>query len=178
MKRFLLFAPLLIALIMGVVLYWGIGKDPTKLESARLGKPVPAFDLPSLQDESRRLDNSIWNGKVALLNVWATWCSTCKAEHPWLVRISQDEGVPVYGMDYKDERDAALQWLKELGNPYTEVLFDEKGRLGLDLGVYGVPETYVLDKKGIIRYRHVGAINGKVWQTTLLPLVNKLKSEK
>ncbi len=178
MKRFVLFAPLLIALIIGVVLYWGIGKDPTKLESARLGKPVPEFDLVSLQDPSKRLDTSIWKGQVVLLNVWATWCPTCKAEHPWLMEISQATDVPVYGLDYKDEKEAALEWLEKLGNPYVETIFDEQGSLGLNLGVYGAPETYVLDKKGIIRYRHVGAVNGDVWKNTLLPLVNQLKAEK
>ena len=177
MKRFLLFSPLIIALVLGVILYSGIGKDPSMLQSARLGKTVPDFDLPTLSDPARHLNQKMFPGKVSLLNVWATWCNTCKAEHPWLVRIAKESGITVHGMDYKDDRDDALQWLKTLGNPYEEVIFDKDGTLGLNLGVYGVPETYVLDKKGIIRYRQVGAIDEDAWKKTILPLINKLKAE-
>jgi cytochrome c biogenesis protein CcmG/thiol:disulfide interchange protein DsbE len=177
MKRFLLFSPLIIALVLGVVLYSGIGKDPTMLQSARLGKTVPDFKLPSLFDPAHSLTQKIFPGKVSLLNVWATWCTTCKAEHPWLVKIAKETGITVHGIDYKDNRDDALKWLKTLGNPYEEVIFDKEGTLGLNLGVYGVPETYVLDKRGIIRYRQVGAIDENAWMKTILPLINKLKAE-
>jgi len=179
MKRFFLFLPLLVALILGVFLYWGIGKDPTLLKSARLGKPVPDFNVPSLRDPNKILTVAdLKNGKVSLLNVWATWCTACRQEHPWLVKISQESGVPIYGVDYKDERGAALKWLKDLGDPYKLVIFDKSGNFGLNLGVYGVPETYILDRNGIIRYRQVGAINGQIWQNKLLPLIKKLQAEK
>ncbi len=177
MKRALLFLPLLVAAVIGVVLFWGLGNDPTKLESARIDDPVPAFSLPSLQDPSKLFSEEEFKGKVALLNVWATWCPSCRVEHPYLLKIAKEYGVPVIGLNYKDDRQAAKQWLIKLDDPYLFNIFDEKGRLGLDLGVYGAPETYIVDSEGIVRYRHVGVVDDRVWKTILEPRVKQYTNE-
>ena len=117
MKRLLLFIPLLLAVGLGVVLFAGIGKDKSALESALIGKPMPEFELASLQNPDQRYRSDVFEQKVVLLNVWGTWCPSCRVEHPDLVRLARDEGVPIYGLNYKDNRDAAFQWLDELGNP-------------------------------------------------------------
>ncbi len=163
MRRFLLFIPLVVFIAMGGLFWKGLQLDPTELPSALLNKPVPAFSLPSLQDENKLLTEKDLKGKPALLNVWATWCPTCKQEHAQLNRIAREEGVTIYGINYKDERSAAREWLRRYMDPYVVNVFDEKGTLGLDLGVYGAPETYVLDANGVIRYKHVGAVDEKVW---------------
>ncbi len=175
MRRLLLFVPVILAVVLGVVLFAGIGKDPSHLESALIGKPVPAFSLKELQNPDKQFDNQLLKGKVQLLNVWATWCPTCRAEHSMLIKISRQYGVPVIGLDYKDNRQDALAWLDELGNPYSVVLSDPEGKFGFDLGVYGAPETYVIDREGIVRFRHVGEVTPRVWQDTLEPLIQKYR---
>ncbi|RMF13033.1 MAG: DsbE family thiol:disulfide interchange protein [Gammaproteobacteria bacterium] len=176
-RRVLLFIPFVIFVGLFFLFNWGMDQDPTKLELARKDQPVPAFVLPDLHDPSKTLNQEIFKGKVSLLNVWATWCPTCRAEHPYLVRIHETGQVQMVGLDYKDEREAALKWLNDLGNPYDISLSDQEGRFGLDLGVYGAPETYVIDKQGIVRYRHVGAVDDKVWKEILLPMVRKYQKE-
>lgn len=175
MKRFFLFLPLLIAVVLGVVLFAGIGKDPTKLESALIGKPVPAFSLKDLNTPEIQLDETLFKGKVQLLNVWGTWCPACRDEHDDLMWLAEDKGVSIVGLNYKDNRDDALVWLDRLGNPYSTSIYDPKGTLGFDLGVYGAPETFVIDEQGVVRYRHVGVVNEKVWQQTLLPVINDIR---
>ena len=175
MKRFLLFLPLLIAVVLGVVLFAGIGKDPTKLESALIGKPVPAFSLKDLNNPEAQLNETLFRGKVQLLNVWGTWCPACRDEHDDLMWLAEDEGVSIIGLNYKDNRDDALVWLDRLGNPYSTSIYDPRGTLGFDLGVYGAPETFVIDEQGVVRYRHVGVVNEKVWQETLLPVINDIR---
>jgi len=177
MKRALLFLPLLVAVAIGVVLFWGLGNDPTKLESARINDPVPAFSLPSLQDPTKLLSQEDIKGKVSLLNVWATWCPSCRVEHPYLLKIAKEYNVPVIGLNYKDDRQAAKQWLIKLDDPYLFNIFDEKGRLGLDLGVYGAPETYIIDSKGVVRYRHVGVVDDRVWKIIIEPRVKQYTNE-
>ncbi|MCM0611566.1 DsbE family thiol:disulfide interchange protein [Marinobacter sediminum] len=172
MKRFLLFLPVLVALILGVVLFAGIGKDPTKLESALIGKQVPAFNLTDLHDPDVKLDQALLKGKVQLLNVWGTWCPSCRDEHGDLMWLAREKGVSIIGLNYKDDRADALVWLDRLGDPYQATIYDPKGTLGFDLGVYGAPETFVIDARGVVRYRHVGVINEKVWEETLLPVIN------
>ncbi|NVK42640.1 MAG: DsbE family thiol:disulfide interchange protein [Oceanospirillaceae bacterium] len=164
MRRLILFIPLLIFFAMGIFLWRGLQLDPTELPSALIGKPMPAFQLSSLYDESRTLTERDLQGKPALVNVWATWCPTCKQEHAQLNKIAREEGVTIYGINYKDDRAKANDWLQRYQDPYVLNIFDPNGTLGLDLGVYGAPETYVLDKDGIIRYRHVGEVNEKVWR--------------
>lgn len=159
MKRKVLLIPLIIFLAIAAALLWQLarnaeGDDPTNLESALIGKPVPKFRLESLDNPGQFYQADVLTqGKPVLLNVWATWCPTCRAEHQYLNQLSA-QGIRVVGMNYKDDRQKAISWLKELGNPYALSLFDGDGMLGLDLGVYGAPETFLIDGNGIIRYRH------------------------
>jgi cytochrome c biogenesis protein CcmG, thiol:disulfide interchange protein DsbE len=175
MKRFLLFLPLLVAVAVGVVLFAGIGKDPTRLESALVGKPVPEFSLRDLRNPDDLLDQSLFRGQATLLNVWGTWCPACRDEHDDLMWLAEEKGVAIIGLNYKDNREDALVWLDRLGDPYRDIIYDPKGTLGFDLGVYGAPETFVIDAGGVVRYRHVGVINEAVWEQTLQPLLNELQ---
>lgn len=156
MKRKVLLIPLIIFLAIATALLWQLarnaeGDDPTNLESALIGKPVPKFRLESLDNPGQFYQADVLTqGKPVLLNVWATWCPTCRAEHQYLNQLSA-QGIRVVGMNYKDDRQKAISWLKELGNPYALSLFDGDGMLGLDLGVYGAPETFLIDGNGIIR---------------------------
>ncbi len=165
--------PLIIAVGLALVLYTAIGKDPTKLETARLNDPVPDFQLNELKNETRILTQEDLKGQVFLLNVWATWCPSCRAEHGYLVDLAK-KGIPIIGLNYKDERKAAMAWLDSLGDPYSFNIYDPQGKLGFDLGVYGAPETYLIDKKGFVRYRHVGVVDDRAWQQSLEPLFTKL----
>jgi cytochrome c biogenesis protein CcmG, thiol:disulfide interchange protein DsbE len=176
MGRLKLFLPLLIFAVLAVFLMRGLSIDPTELPSPLTGKPFPEFQLTDLSDPSRTLTAADIRGKVALVNVWATWCPTCRAEHAQLLAIAA-AGTPVVGINYKDERGDAQAWLEELGNPYQFNIFDPEGRLGLDLGVYGAPETYLVDRRGIIRYKRVGAVDATVWLQEIKPLVDQLESE-
>jgi cytochrome c biogenesis protein CcmG, thiol:disulfide interchange protein DsbE len=173
-RRWVFFTPLLITFALGLVLYAAIGKDPTKLETARLNDPLPKFSLPSLMDENVLVNESKLTGKVSLLNVWATWCPSCRVEHDFLNDLSR-QGVSIVGLNYKDERVDAKRWLAKLGNPYAFNIYDPEGKLGFDLGVYGAPETYVLDKNGYVRHRHVGVVDNTVWINTIKPLIDKLE---
>lgn len=175
-RKWILFLPLLLALVLALVLFSAIGKDPTKLETARLNDPVPAFALPDLKTPGVMRTQAELKGEIRLLNVWATWCPTCRAEHAYL-NILARQGVRIVGLNYKDDQGAALKWLNELGDPYEFNVFDPEGKLGFDLGVYGAPETYVIDRQGVVRYRHVGDVNDKVWQGTLQPLLQTLAQE-
>lgn len=163
MRKALLFVPLALFIGLGFFLWKGLYLDPRELPSALIDRPMPAFELPSLTEPERRLTVADLQGEVALVNVWATWCPTCKEEHSFLNQLAQ-QGVVIYGINYKDEPVKATAWLQRYLNPYREVLLDQEGRLGLDLGVYGAPETYIIDAKGTIRYRHVGAVDAKVWE--------------
>ncbi len=177
MKRALLFIPVVLAVVLGLFLYAGIGKDPNKLESALVGKPVPAFELPGLHNPDRPLTPAVFEGQVSLLNVWATWCPACRDEHGDLLWLAEEQGIPIIGLNYKDNRDAALGWLNDLGDPYQVILFDPQGTLGFDLGVYGAPETYIIDSQGIVRYRHVGVVNEQVWRDELEPRIQRFREE-
>ncbi|MBA4501029.1 DsbE family thiol:disulfide interchange protein [Marinobacterium marinum] len=166
-RKLLAFIPLLIFIGLGVFLWVGLSLDPRELPSrlAEERRPVPAFELPSLTELDKMLTPDDLKGEVALLNVWATWCPTCKEEHGFLNRLQREEGVTIYGINYKDEPAKAQEWLRRYYNPYQKVVLDIDGSLGLDMGVYGAPETYVLDKTGAVRYRHVGAVDAEVWKT-------------
>lgn len=181
MKKPLLFIPL--ALFVCLVLVFLIqlnrnaqGDDPTKLESVLIGKKVPEFKLEDLAQEGKLYDQSLFQGQPVLLNVWATWCPTCYAEHTYLNQLAAS-GVKIIGLNYKDDRLKAIGWLNQLGNPYMVSLFDGSGLLGLDLGVYGAPETFFIDAKGVIRYRHVGDVNSTNWTEKLGPLYSQLQAE-
>lgn|SRR5690554_2017461 len=171
-QRLKLFIPLAVFVVLAILLWRGLSLDPNAMPSALLDKPVPQFYLPSLENPDQHFDQEIFKGKASLLNVWATWCPTCYAEHSYLVTLAE-QGIPIYGINYKDDIKAAQQWLKELHNPYLATVIDKDGRLGLDLGVFGAPETYLIDKQGIIRYKHIGVVDEKVWQETLQPLMQQ-----
>ena len=176
MKRLVMFTPLFIFVVLGMFLFWGLNNDPTKLPSALLGKPMPKFELATLLNSDELKAEKDLVGNVSLLNVWATWCISCRVEHPYLMDIAK-EGVHIFGVNYKDQRKEAVDWLGEFGNPYVFSLYDENGRLGLDLGVYGAPETYILDGQGVIQYKHVGVIDQRVWLEVLKPIVDQLKQQ-
>lgn len=176
-SRWLIFAvPLALFLALAVLLFSRNGTDPSFLPSARLGQAVPAFSLPSLAEPEQILDQTLLKGHVTLLNVWATWCVSCLVENPVLMALSA-QGVRIIGVNYKDNREAALGWLVNNGNAFDQVIFDEDGSLGIDLGVYGAPETYLVDANGIIRYRAVGVLDPKAWQTELKPRYDALVAE-
>ena len=177
MRKVLLFAPLLVAFGLGFFLWRGLSLNPQELPSALVGQPVPAFELPSLQQPDQVLAQDILQGEVSLLNVWATWCPACRDEHPFLMELAEKRGIRIIGLDYKDQRDAALKWLSDLGNPYQLTLFDGDGRLGLDLGVYGAPETFLVDRDGIIRLRHAGIVDEQVWQDKFRPLFEQYQQQ-
>lgn len=167
-SRLKLFLPLGIFLALALLLYRGLSLDPQALPSALVDRPLPSFSLPGLLD-TRTMDRGTVTGHPALFNVWATWCIACRVEHPYLQQLA-DRGVVIYGINYKDDSEAARQWLSELGNPYRASIVDEQGTLGLDLGVYGAPETYFVDADGVVRYRHVGVIDERLWTTRLEPI--------
>lgn len=170
--RLKLFLPLFLFAVLALFLFRGLSLDPRELPSALIDRPVPAFRLPELGSGSMVGEDDL-RGAVSLLNVWATWCVSCRVEHPYLRQLA-DSGVPIYGLNYKDEDAAALRWLAELGDPYRLNIVDREGSLGVDLGVYGAPETYLLDGDGVIRYRHVGVVDERVWQGVLRPLYEEL----
>jgi len=172
----MLLLPLALFLSIVVLLYRGLFLDPTRLPSALVGKPFPSFALPSLDDTSHMLTRDDLKGKPALVNVWATWCTSCRQEHPLLTKLA-NQGVAIYGVNYKDDRDAAQHWLRTLHNPYRLNIEDAAGTLGLDLGVYGAPETFFIDAQGIIRDKYVGIIDQHVWDEELAPIYNKLLQE-
>lgn len=176
MKRALLLLPLAIFLFLAVILYRGLFLDPAELPSALIGKSFPEFSLPSLDDTEKTLSRDDLLGKPSLVNVWATWCPSCRSEHPFLNKLAAT-GVNIHGINYKDERGAAQKWLRELHNPYQLNIEDAKGSLGLDLGVYGAPETFFIDARGIIRHKYVGAIDGKIWREQLAPVYQQLVDE-
>ncbi|KTB89373.1 thiol:disulfide interchange protein [Pseudomonas syringae ICMP 11293] len=175
MKRWVMVLPLVLFLGVAALLYRGLYLDPSELPSALIGKPFPAFSLPSVQDE-RMLSRADLLGKPALVNVWGTWCVACRVEHPVLTRLAQ-QGVLIYGVNYKDINADALKWLKEFHDPYRLNIRDQEGSLGLDLGVYGAPETFLIDAQGVIRYKHVGGIDDAVWREKLAARYQQLVDE-
>ncbi|MCG7532589.1 DsbE family thiol:disulfide interchange protein [Psychrobium sp. MM17-31] len=175
MKRVLLFLPLVLFLAMGFFLYRGLYLNPQEMPSALEGKPVPSFKLLTVKDQNRVVTNADLKGQVYLLNVWGTWCAGCKIEHPYLLDIAKS-GLPIYGINFKDELNAAQQWLEDYEDPYQFTVYDSDGRLALDLGVYGAPETFVVDDKGIIRLRFAGILDPTAWNTKIKPLIESIKA--
>lgn len=176
MKRMLMLVPLAIFLLIAVFLYKGLFLNPSDIGSTMIGKPLPEFSLASLETPERKVTVADFQELPALLNVCATWCPTCKAEHAMLNKLAA-QGVVVYGVNYKDDSDAARQWLAQLGNPYRFSVEDPEGSLGINLGVYGAPETFVIDRKGIVRDKFVGAIDERIWRERLAPLYQSLVDE-
>lgn len=174
MTRYLL--PL--GLFAAIVVFLGVGLslNPREVPSPLIGRTAPAFDLPQLHAADKRIAPADMRGKVWLLNVWASWCVSCRAEHPVLNDLAKTKVVPIYGLNYKDKREDALRWLKDWGDPYVLSIIDADGRTGIDYGVYGVPETYVIDKAGIIRYKQIGPLTPDIVRDKILPLVRQLNA--
>lgn len=173
MMRFIL--PFIVFVVLAGFLYVGLNLDPREVPSPLIGKPAPAFNLPQLHDASKSFSPQEMKGKVWLLNVWASWCVSCKEEHPVLLQLSRQNIVPIYGLDYKDKRADAEMTLSGAGDPYTVTVSDTDGRIGIDYGVYGVPETYVIDKQGIIQYKQIGPVTHRNLNDKILPLVAELE---
>jgi cytochrome c biogenesis protein CcmG/thiol:disulfide interchange protein DsbE len=172
MSRYLI--PLAIFVVLVVFLAIGLGHDPHEVPSPLINKPAPAFRLAQLHDPSKTFSAEEMRGKVWLLNVWASWCVSCREEHPVLVELSKTGQLPIYGLNYKDKPQDGMAWLAELGNPYVLSAQDSDGRVGIDYGVYGVPETYLIDKNGVIRFKQIGPVTPEVLQTRILPLAQDL----
>lgn len=173
MNRLKLFIPLFVFIILCGFLFAGLGKDPSHLPSVLIGKPFPEFSAPKLKNATEIVSKKDLPNEPFLLNLWATWCTVCIQEHPFLKKLAE-QGIPIVGVSYKDENDKALQWLNRLGDPYLFNIVDTDGRLGLSLGVYGAPETYIVDKNGVIQYRHAGDVNERVWSGKMAPIFNSL----
>ncbi|HYQ71183.1 MAG TPA: DsbE family thiol:disulfide interchange protein [Gammaproteobacteria bacterium] len=174
MARYLV--PLAIFLVLAAFLYRGLSLDPKLVPSPLVGKPMPGFTLTRLQDPNTTISDTDIKGKVSLLNIWATWCVSCRAEHETLVELARTGKVDIYGLNYKDDRAAAQQWLRQLGNPYVANAFDDTGRVGIDWGVYGAPETFVIDSQGIVRHKHVGPLTTDIINEQILPLIAELQA--
>jgi cytochrome c biogenesis protein CcmG/thiol:disulfide interchange protein DsbE len=175
MNRYLL--PLAGFIILAGFLAAGLRLDPKEIPSPLINKPAPAFSVPTLFDAEQPIGTEQLRGQVWLLNVWASWCVACRQEHPLLNELAGQNVLPIVGLNYKDQRNDAINWLGELGNPYTIIAHDLKGDVGIDYGVYGVPESFLIDKKGQIRYKQIGPFSEENIQQTLLPLVKTLQEE-
>jgi len=168
-------APLIAFLGLAVVLMLGLQRDPRALPSALIDQPLPAIDIPLLQNPEQRFDSTALRGQVWMLNVWASWCGPCQEELPALNVLAHRDRVPLYGLNYKDQPAPAQALLARFGNPYRSSAVDADGRVGMDLGVHGVPETFVIDAAGRVRYRHLGPVNNEIWETKLMPVVKALQ---
>ena len=172
MLRYLL--PLGIFFVLAVFLYVGLGLNPRDIGSTRIDKPAPAFTLPKLSDSNQTLSHQDFVGKVSLFNVWASWCVTCRYEHRLLMYLAK-KGYNIYGLVYKDSMAEAKNVLKRTGNPYLANAFDESGYVGMDWGVTGTPETFIIDKQGIVRYKHIGQLTIELWEKEIKPLIEQLE---
>jgi cytochrome c biogenesis protein CcmG/thiol:disulfide interchange protein DsbE len=168
--------PLLLFVALAAFLAIGLTRDPREVPSPFIGKPAPAFSVARLHEPDKQFSPEEMKGKVWLLNVWASWCVSCRVEHPLLVDMSKKNEVPIVGLDYKDERAKGLEWLNRMGNPYALSAFDVDGKVGIDYGVYGVPETFVIDKQGVIRYKQIGPITPEALEKKILPLIRQLNA--
>jgi cytochrome c biogenesis protein CcmG/thiol:disulfide interchange protein DsbE len=175
MKSLRFIVPLLVFVVLLLFLWVGLSLNPREVPSPLIGKPAPAFRLARLDDPAHTVTEKDLRGQVWLLNVWASWCVACMEEHPVLVQFSRAGVVPIYGLNYKDQREAAQAWLAKNGNPYTTSIVDLDGKVGIDYGVYGVPETFLIDKAGVIRYKRIGPVTPKVLSDQILPLVKQLQ---
>lgn len=175
MGRYLI--PLFLFLVLVIFLAIGLNRDPREVPSPLINKAAPAFNLPQLKEPAKSFSAVDMRGKVWLLNVWASWCVTCRDEHPLLLEYAKQGVVPIYGLNYKDERADALAWLNELGDPYVLSAADVDGRVGIDYGVYGAPETYLIDQSGTIRFKQIGPVTPDVWTKTIVPLSQELNRQ-
>lgn len=175
MMRYLI--PLFAFMVLAAFLLVGLTLNPRQVPSPLIDKPAPVFQLSHLHEPDKIMASGDNLGKVWLLNVWASWCVACRDEHPLLVQLANAGIVPIYGLNYKDERTTAMQWLKRYGDPYTISIVDSDGKVGINYGVYGVPETYVIDKKGIIRHKQIGPVTVESLEKTIIPLIIELQKQ-
>ena len=176
MKSLKFLIPLALFGVLALFLAAGLKLDPREVPSPLIGKPAPDFKLTRLDDAAATISREDLLGKVWMLNVWASWCVACREEHPALVAFAKRKLVPVYGLNYKDVRADGLQWLTRLGNPYDASIFDGDGRVGIDFGVYGVPETFVIDRQGVVRFKHIGPLTPEVLRDRIEPLIASLRA--
>ncbi len=174
MKALKFVIPLAVFALLAIFLAVGLTRDPREVPSPFIGKAAPAFRIEQLHDAKLAFSPADMKGKVWMLNVWASWCVSCRVEHPLLVDMSRRGMVPIVGLDYKDKRDDGMQWLAKFGNPYALSAFDVDGAVGIDYGVYGVPETFVIDKEGVIRYKQIGPITPEALEKKIMPLLKSL----
>ncbi len=177
MKRLVLFAPLILFALLGVYFAIGLQRDPSRIPSVLIDRPLPAFDLPPIEGAEKGFASSDLEGRVALINIFGSWCASCLIEHPVLMEISRTEDVLLAGLDWKDPNGGGRRWLDLHGNPYDFVGDDADGRVAIDFGVTGAPETFIVDRNGRIRHKHVGPITMRVWRTELRPLIQMLERE-
>jgi len=175
MTRYLI--PLVIFGVLVVFLAIGLGRDPHEVPSPLINKPAPSFKLAQLKDPSKSFSAEEMRGRVWLLNVWASWCISCRDEHPLLIEYARTGAVPIYGLNYKDRPEDALAWLQQLGDPYVLSVSDLDCRLGIDYGVYGAPETYLIDQQGVIRFKQIGPVTPDIWTKNILPLVQEMNRQ-
>jgi cytochrome c biogenesis protein CcmG/thiol:disulfide interchange protein DsbE len=176
-KRLVFLLPVTLFIALAVALAWGLTRNPGELPSVLIGKPVPEFALPPVQGRTLGLSSIDLQGEVSLVNVFASWCTACREEHPLFMRLSASGVVPIHGLNYRDRPEDAAGWLDELGDPYTRTGADRNGRVGIDWGVYGVPETFVVGPDGRIAYKHVGPVTVQALKETILPLVERLRGD-
>lgn len=167
--------PLAVFALLVILLAIGLTLNPREVPSPFIGMPAPAFSLPSLHQPERQVTPAQMKGRVWVLNVWASWCTSCRAEHEVVSKLAESGEAPIIGLNYKDRRPDALAWLEQLGDPYSASVMDEKGDTGIDWGVYGVPESFIIDQQGVIQYKHIGPVTEQSLRETILPLVRKLK---
>ena len=175
MRHLKYLVPLALFVVLAIFLGKGLELNPREVPSPFIGKPAPAFALASLQDPGKTIKRDDMLGQVWVLNVFASWCVPCQQEHPLLVDMQRRNLAPLVGLNYKDKREAGLAFLQRLGNPYVATLVDADGRVGIDYGVYGVPETFVVDRAGVVRHKHIGPLTQDAWTRELLPLVQRLQ---
>ncbi len=169
MNRYIL--PLVAVVVMIPILILGLQSDPSKLPSQYIGKPAPQFSLPTLKDPSRTLSSADLVGQVSLVNIWGTWCVGCRAEHGFLMQLAEQHQVPIFGINWRDNRQDALQWLRQYGDPYVASGFDQDGRVGIDWGAYGAPETFLISAEGRVLYRFAGPLDQSIWDREFAPLI-------
>jgi len=171
MARYL--APLAVIALLLIVFSIGLTRDPSELPSTFIDKAAPEFDLPKLKDLDTRVSSADYRGKAALVNVWATWCVGCREEHPFLMELAASDVVPIYGINWRDRRPDALRWLEQYGDPYVASGFDEDGRVAVDWGVYGAPETFLVSAEGIVLHKHLGPLTREIWEQDFVPFLGE-----
>ncbi|WP_223670482.1 DsbE family thiol:disulfide interchange protein [Kangiella shandongensis] len=167
--------PIVVFIVLVVLFWFALDNDPKKLNSNLIDKPVPEFQLPALQNPEQVFTKADLPDELFLINVWGSWCGPCHIEHPYLMKYAQKFSIPIVGVNYKDKTIDGLKFIKDKGNPYHMIIADQQGNLGIDLGVYGAPETFIVDKMGTIRFRYVGVIDDRVWNKKLLPIMEQVK---